>query len=203
MIDSKRKAILFLTIAFVLAIIASGVILVQINEAKAQLGETVMVAAAASTIGSYHEINESDIKWVELPKSSAYESFITDEEQIEDAIAVVELREGELLTRSIVRKKLNIPDNERVVWLNPTENVLIDQQVAEGDRVDIIVSYEVGDGVETKRLLSGVSVVQVEEGKEMGPVVKISLPIEDAEQLIHYQNLAKQVRVLRVNQASD
>ncbi|RYI25293.1 hypothetical protein EVU96_24410 [Bacillus infantis] len=201
MIDSKRKAIIFLTLSFLLALIAAGVILVQINQTQQKLGKTIAVAAASKDITSYHEIEESDIKWVELPQSSAYESFITDEKDLKEAITVIDLKEGDLLTSTLVRKKLDIPADERVVWLNATEIVLIDQLVAEGDLVDIIVTQEIKGALKTNRILENIPVVQVEEQEEGAPRIKISLSIDQAESVIHYQNSAVQIRVLRVNQA--
>jgi Flp pilus assembly protein CpaB len=207
MIDSKRKAIIFLSLSFILAVVAAGVILVQISQAQERLGETVKVAAAENDIKSYHEINSSDIKWIELPKSSAYESFITDKKELKNVISLVDIKENDILTGTLVREKVNIPADERVVWLNATEIVLIDQGVVEGDKVDIIVSREIDKKLETKRLLSNVPVVQIESEKTEEDVpadrIKISLSVEEAEQLIHYQNFAKQIRVLRVNQVAD
>lgn len=209
MIDAKRKAIIFLTLAFLLAIAAAGVILVQINEAQSRLGETVKVAAAKGTITSYHEIDvEADIQWVDLPASSAYESFISEENELEDSISVVELQEGEILTKSLIRKKLDIPADERVVWLNATEIVKIDQDITEGDLIDIVVVHtDEADKIQTKRMFSNIPVVEVDQvedsnGEASIPKVKIALSIEGAEQVIHQQNTAVQVRVLRVNQAS-
>lgn len=201
MIDSKRKAFIFLSISFLLALVTAGVILVQINQAQEKLGKTVLVAAASKSITSYHEIKDSDFKWVEMPVTSAYSSFITDKNDLSEAITVINVKEGDLLTKSLVRKKLDIPDNERVVWLNATEIVLIDQLVAEGDLVDIIVAYETPEGLKTTRVMQSVQVVQVEEQEEGSPRVKVSLPVDKAELLIHHQNSGKQIRVLRVNQA--
>lgn len=203
MIDSKRKAILFLTISFILAIVTAGVILVQISQAQNRLGEMIEVASVKKDISSYTEITPNDIEWVKFPKSNAYDSFITDEIDLEDVITIVNLKSGDILTKNLVRKKLDIPANERVVWLNATDIVLIDQQVTEGDLVDVIVSREIEKSVETKRLLSNVKVVQIEKGLENTQSIKISLPIAEAEQLIHYQNFAKQIRVLRVNQVGE
>ncbi|MEH7392348.1 SAF domain-containing protein [Bacillus sp. JJ1503] len=202
MIDAKRKAIIFLTISFLLAIVAAGVILVQINQAQQKLGKTVAVATAAKDIKSYHEIKESDIEWIQMPQSSAYSSLIRSENEFKDAISVAEVKEGELLTKALVRKKLDIPINDRVVWLNATKIVLIDQDVAEGDLVDIIVSEEVNGSLQTKRQFQNVSVVQVEKQNEGPSKIKISLSVENAERIIHYQNSAVQIRVLLVNQAS-
>ena len=203
MIDSKRKAIVFLTISFILAIVTAGVVLVQISQAQDRLGEMVEVASVGTNVESYTEINPKDIEWVKFPRTNAYSSFITDAKDLEDVISIVNLEPGDILTKSLVRKKLDIPANERVVWLNATDIVLIDQQVAEGDLVDVIVSREIEKKVETKRLLSNVKVVQIEKGIENTESIKISLPISEAEQLIHYQNFAKQIRVLRVNQVGD
>ncbi|MCM3636236.1 hypothetical protein M3152_00785 [Sporosarcina luteola] len=204
MIDSKRKAIIFLTISFILAIVTAGVVLVQISQAQERLGEMIEVASVGKNVSSYTEINPDDIEWVKFPKTNAYSSFITDAKDLEDVITIVNLKSGDILTKNLVRKKLDIPANERVVWLNATEIVLIDQSVMEGDLVDVIVSREIEKSVETKRLLSNVKVVQVDEDKENNTEsIKISLPIAEAEQLIHYQNFAKQIRVLRVNQVGD
>lgn len=203
MIDSKRKAIIFLTISFILAVVTAGVVLVQISQAQERLGEMVEVASVTKDVASYNEIEMNTIEWVKLPKNNASSFFITDKKELEEVITIVNLNSGDLLTKNLVRKRLDIPMNERVVWLNATEIVLIDQQVTEGDLVDVIVSREVEKSVETKRLLSNIKVVQIEKGLEGSEGIKISLPLEQAEQLIHYQNFAKQIRVLRVNQAED
>ena len=202
MIDAKRKAIIFLTISFLLAVVAAGVILVQINQAQQKLGKTIPVAAAAKDINSYNEIKDSDITWVQLPQSSAYSSLITNERDLQDAISVAAVKEGELLTKALVRKKLDIPLDDRVVWLNATKIVLIDQEVAEGDLVDIIVTEDVKGELNTKRQFQNVRVVQVEGQREGAPRIKITLNVGNAERIIHFQNSAIQIRVLRVNQAS-
>lgn len=207
MIDAKRKALLFLTIAFILAVIAAVFILNQVRIAQDSLGETVKVAAAGADIRSYTSLEKSDIEWVEMPKSSQVSSFIQDEKELEEAITVVNLTDGDLLTKNVVRKKLDIPAENRVVWLNPTSNVVIDQAITEGDLVDVYSVMETKSGVTTKRFLENVSVVQLEEIKSeeqddesFGPAIRVSLDLEEAEDLIHAQNAAKQIRVLRVNQ---
>ncbi|WP_102349119.1 Flp pilus assembly protein CpaB [Bacillus sp. Marseille-P3661] len=211
MIDAKRKAIIFLTISFLLAVATAGVILVQINDAQRALGEMVKVAAAAKNISSYHEISESDIDWVDLPATSANETFIKSMDELKETITLVELKKGELITDSLVRSKLDIPANERVVLLDATEIVVKDQQLAIGDLVDIIAVYHnANDKVETKRILSNVPVVEVnssstdeeEDAESSVGRVKVALPIDDAATIIHHQNTAVQIRVLRVNQAS-
>ncbi len=204
MIDAKRKAFIFLTIAFILAVVAAGFIINQIQMAQDTLSATVKVAAAAKDVQSYTSLEDGNITWVEMPKTAQVDSFIQQSDDLDDFITVVNLKEGDLVTKSVVRKKIDIPADHRVVWLNPSENVLIDQGVAEGDLVDIIsVMDNKEKGILTKRLLQSVRVVQFEEKSEGPPAIKVSLPVNDAERLIHSQNAAKQIRVLRVNQVME
>ncbi|MCF6139552.1 Flp pilus assembly protein CpaB [Pseudalkalibacillus berkeleyi] len=202
MIDAKRKAFIFLTLAFILAVVAAGFIINQIQMAQDSLGETVKVAAADTDIQSYTSINESDIEWVEMPMTAQVDSFIKKSDDMKDSITIVNLKEGDLVTKSVVRKKIDIPADHRVVWLNPSENVLVDQGVAEGDLVDVISVLKNKEGVTTERLLQNIKVVQFEEKKEGPPAIKVSLSVTDAEKLIYTQNAAKQIRVLRVNQVT-
>jgi Flp pilus assembly protein CpaB len=211
MIDAKRKALIFLSLAFILAIVTAGLILNEIKQAQTAMGETVKVASAEEDIGSNKPIKEDQITWVEMPKSSVVSSFIQDGRELEKKIALVNIKEGDILSKNMLRSNVDIPADHRVVLLNPTENVLIDEDVKPGDLVDIIVSTEEKDGLKTQRLLKNVSVVQsnsqtVEtEDKEKAKFnqIKVSLNVKDAEQLIHYQNKAKQIRVLLVNTVSE
>lgn len=217
MIDAKRKALILLTIAFLLAVAAAGVILVQISNTQERLGKTVEVAAAAEGIHSNQKINtETDIQWMELPATSVYDTMITRDEakeKFKNSITLVDLEKGELITESLMRDKLNIPENERVIWLDASENVILDQGVQEGDFVDIIAVYQDdAQKVQTKRILTNIPVVEVENNEKKQTSqsnedpskerVRVSLPVEEAEMVIHHQNTAIQIRVLRVNQAS-
>jgi Flp pilus assembly protein CpaB len=211
MIDAKRKALIFLSLAFILAIVTAGLILNEIKQAQTAMGETIKVASAKEDIGSNKPIKEDQITWIEMPKSSVVTSFIQNGRELEKKIALVNIKEGDILSKNMLRSNVDIPADHRVVLLNPTENVLIDEDVKPGDLVDIIVSTEEKDGLKTQRLLKNVSVVQsnsqtVEtEDKEKAKFnqIKVSLNVKDAEQLIHYQNKAKQIRVLLVNTVQD
>ena len=86
---------------------------------------------------------------------------------MKNSITVVDLDEGELITDSLVRDRLNIPENERVVWLNATETVILDQDVTEGDFVDIVVVFQdPAQQVQTKRILTNIPVVEVDENNK-------------------------------------
>ncbi|MGY4689002.1 Flp pilus assembly protein CpaB [Salibacterium sp. K-3] len=204
MLDAKRKAMIFLAAGFILAVLATALILNEIRNVQASLGETIEVAVADEDIPTYTEINEDMISWEEVPASTDIESYVREASELESSISIVPVKQGDLMTKNILRSAVDVPDDQRVVWLNATENVVLDQAVAEGDQVDIIVSYSSSNSDQrTRRLFTSVDVVQrtePDEEEDIPASIKVSLPIEEAEDLIHYQNTAEQIRVLLVNQ---
>ncbi|RZT13013.1 Flp pilus assembly protein CpaB [Fictibacillus sp. BK138] len=208
MVDAKRKALIFLVVAFILAVVTAGVVLNEIRKAQQSLTETTKVAALENDMKSNEAITSSKIKWVEIPKNAAVSNFIQSEGDLKDQVVLTDMKEGDILTKNVLRSKIDIAKGHRVVWLNPTENVLIDENVTEGDRVDIVVSMEEKNAMTTKRALKGIHVVEVDDDVEIdknktASVIKVSLSIEDAEKLIHYQNTAQQIRILRVNELEE
>jgi Flp pilus assembly protein CpaB len=206
MINAKRKAFIFLSLAFILAVLTSGLVLNEIREAKRALGETVKVAIASKDIPNYTAITKEMVDWIQIPKSSELSSFVTDLSDLEKSVLVVSVKEGDLLTKNMLRDRVQIPADHRVVWLNVSKNVILDQEVAENDLVDIIATYEPDGKLETKRVLEQIPVIQVrtyeKEKKELG-AIKVSIDVEQAEKLIHLQNTAQQIRVLRVSQIQE
>ncbi|SDH74659.1 Flp pilus assembly protein CpaB [Alteribacillus persepolensis] len=204
MLDAKRKAMIFLAAAFILAVLATALILNEMRNVQASLGETIEVAVADENIPTYTEINEEMISWEEVPASTEISSYVRESSELEGSISIVPVQQGDLMTKNILRSSVDVPDDHRVVWLNATNNVVMDQAVAEGDQVDIIVSYSSSNADQrTRRLFTSVDVVQRTESEEEEDIpasIKVSLPIDEAEDLIHYQNTADQIRVLLVNQ---
>ncbi|MCR2823697.1 Flp pilus assembly protein CpaB [Lederbergia panacisoli] len=207
MISAKRKAFIFLTIAFLLAIMTGWFINSQVSEAKELMGQSVKVAVAKNDVSAYTEITPEMIDWLSIPKSSAVSSFLTSEKEMEDHLFIVNMKKGDLITRNLIRSRVDIPEGYRIVWLNPTENVIMDQEIFVGDKVDIISSFKSDNEgrIETKRIMNNIDVIQsesiqLEDKNNTGMAIKVSLTIQQAEQLIHMQNTADQIRVLRVNQ---
>lgn len=201
MIDAKRKAMIFLTVAFILSVVTSVLVLNEVRSAQDSLGERTSVAVAASNIQPYSEINAEMIEWVEIPQADGFTSFIRDLSDVQDAVTIVQLQEGDLLTHNILRSAADIPQDHRIVWLNATPNVVMDQAVVAGDTVDIVVtSTSEETDLTTTRVFENVEVIQRDQGSEETANIKISLHINDAEQFIHFQNTADSIRVLLANQ---
>lgn len=210
MIDAKRKAIIFLTLAFILAIMTAWFITNQISEAQEVLGQSVQVAVAKKDIPAYIEITPDMIDWTNIPQSSDLSSLISEQAELEGNVSIAPLKKGDLFTSNLVRPRVDIPNDHRIVWLNPSDNVIMDQEIAVGDDIDVIASYKEKNDTVTKRILEDIPVIQSEEkggGDDdnggTARALKVSLSIPQAELLIHMQNTAEQVRVLRVTQVSE
>lgn len=205
MMDAKRKAFVFLALAFLLAIVSAGLILNEIRNAQMALGETIRVAVAKTDIPAYSAMSPEWVEWVEIPRNKKLSSFIESTEELKQSVLIVNVKEGDLLTKNMLRSRVDIPADHRVVWLNVTKNVVIDQDVMEGDLVDIIAAYQDKGVLTTKRVLTAIPVVQRQQLDKDGEklAIKVSLNVEQAEQLIHLQNTAQQIRALRVNQIDE
>ena len=82
----------------------------------------------------------------------------------------------------------------------PSEKVQFDQVVAQMDRVDIIVSTEENGKQKTEVFMRDVLVAHA-QGKDEKDFAGVALEVsmEDAPKLIHIQNYADKVRILKAN----
>ncbi|RPF50071.1 SAF domain-containing protein [Aquisalibacillus elongatus] len=197
MVEAKRKAFIFILLAFILAIIAAGLIIQQLQAIAESTSQTIEVAVASEEIDSYEEFNDSNVDWVDVPLTDQAENFIQQKSDLEDSISIVNLEAGNYITSNMVREKSSIPPNERIVRLDATDNVMKDEAIGEGDNLDIIVVYDTDEGTTVSPAFRDVPVVEVN-----GEEVLVRMDIEVAQELIYYQNIAKQIRVLRVSNSN-
>lgn len=205
MVESKRKAFIFLLLAFILAVIAAGLIIKQLQVIAESTGETIKVAVAKQDINSYDELTSRNVEWIHIPLTDHVRNFIQQKSELENTISIVDLEEGNFITPNMIRSKSSIPPNERIVQLNVTQNVIIEEPLTEGDKVDVIVVYEESEGTVASLLFEEIPVVQVtaNSGDGNDGIIRVSVSIQDAQDLIYYQNIAKQIRVLRLNSFED
>lgn len=200
MLDTKKKAFIFLSIAFLLALLTASLFLNEVRKMQSSI-QTVTVAVVKQEIPTYTAIESEYIEWVEIPRTDNLSAFVTRESELEQTMSIVNLKKGDFITKNILRSTLDIQNDHRVVWLNATNNVVMDQPVTEGDLVEIIITFDEKDsGLITKITFEEVMVVQRVEREGESDVIKISLPLEDVESFIHYQHTADRIRVLLANQ---
>ncbi|WP_411344852.1 flp pilus assembly protein CpaB [Paenibacillus sp. WLX1005] len=200
MLESKRKATIFISIAFIFACIAGFLFFRQVQNLNEQLGGTTTVYVAAEDIPSRTPIKEEYLKKMELPNKFVTPSHITDLSSLKNKVFAVPLSSGDLLTKNLLKPVSNVQNPEnRLVALYSGERVRFDQDLSALDRVDLVVSQQENGKPVTKVFMKDVlvSAVMQTEGKLVGVGLEVSQG--NAPSLIHVQNYADSIRVLKAN----
>ncbi|QQK81407.1 flp pilus assembly protein CpaB [Salicibibacter cibi] len=202
MLESRRRALIFLGLALIIALIAGLLFFQQVQSLQTELGGSTEVYVADSNVPSREMITENNISTMEIPNRFITSSHITDPSELEDMVSVVPLNEGDLLVQNILRPYSDVTDeNHRLVALHQGDGVQFDQELEALDRVDIVVSHSFEGEDETEVLMSDVPVAMVMHGGEENAMTgaALEIPTDDATEIIHMQNYADSIRVLKAN----
>jgi len=90
-------------------------------------------------------------------------------------------------------------ENNRLVALIRTDKIIFDQEVTALDRIDIIVSQEVDGEKKTELIMKDVPVAYAQGTGENFAGVAVEVSSSEATKLIHYQNYAEYIRILKAN----
>ncbi|WP_277674562.1 flagella basal body P-ring formation protein FlgA, partial [Piscibacillus halophilus] len=161
MLESKRKAIIFLILAILLAATSGYLILQKVQSLNNDLGSFVTVYKANGEISSRKIITPNDVTTEQIPQRYLRDEYITSDAELRNMVSLVPLSEGEIITNSMLKEASAITDeNTRIISLIQSEKVYFDEVLAPGDRVDIIVSHEFDDEPVTEIFMEDVSVIQ-------------------------------------------
>src|SRR5699024_4793473 len=129
------------------------------------------------------------------------DSYITNKEDLINRVSVVPLAEGNIITKNMLKKTEKARDTDnRLVKINSSDKVGSDQPLEALDRVDIIVSHDFDGETKTEVFMKDVRVAGTavtDEEQMQGILVEVSA--EDATRLIHMENYASSIRVLKAN----
>lgn len=110
---------------------------------------------------------------------------------------------GDIITANILKDASAVTEaNNRLVSVLRSEQVAFDEELTALDRVDIIVSHSFGDKPVTEVFMKDVKVARVasnDEGDFSG--VQLEVPYEKVSGLIHMQNYADSLRIVKANVA--
>ncbi|SFJ36441.1 hypothetical protein [Thermoflavimicrobium dichotomicum] len=208
--DTKRRAWLFLGLSLLLAAVAGYLFLQKVHAVNQTLGEKVKIYIAKKNIASYELLREEDFQGIEIPKQFVKGSAVIDLYAIQidqntyplhRLVSVVPMTQGELLTSHVLKPKGDVMSKEkRLVSLSRSERIGFDAPIDFHDQVDIVVSGKIGNSEpKTMVLMRNVPVkgiVKDEKGNVVAVGLEMTLP--EAERLIHEQNFAISIRVLKV-----
>lgn len=200
MIESKKRALIFLVIAFLLAASVGYLVYEKVKSLNAELGGMTEVYVANGSVASRELIQDGQIAVMEIPNKFVTDSHITNKADLENRVSVVPLEEGDIITKNMIKPVSNLRDvDNRLVSIFRTDTIQFDQVVEALDRVDIIVSTQVEAGNSTKVFMSDVPVVYAQGSKDDFAGIAVEVTIDEAAKLIHMQNYAEHIRILKAN----
>ncbi|QED46411.1 Flp pilus assembly protein CpaB [Cytobacillus dafuensis] len=200
MLESKRRAIIFLSISLLLAFIAGLFFLQKIKELNSELGGMTKIYVTATDIPSRTLLQPDHVKQIEIPNRYVNNSHVVNVEDLIDKVLVVPLVEDDLITKSMLKPVSNATDeNNRLVTMLQSERIRFDEELEGLDRVDIVVSHKFDGKPVTEVFMKDVLVAGVSKSGKQFSGVALEVPADDAPRIIHIQNYADSIRVLKAN----
>lgn len=200
MIESKRKAIIFFFLAAILAGTAGFLTLQKVKELNTDLGTMVDVYAAGQDIASRSVITPKDITVEKIPKKFVTDEHITNTDDLQNKVSVIPLSSGDLITKNMLKQASAVmEENNRLITLMSSERVFFDEELEALDRVDIIVSLRDEEINKTEIFMQDVKVARVANDNKKFAGVQLEISLDQAPELIHMQNYADSVRIIKAN----
>ncbi|WP_100406430.1 SAF domain-containing protein [Bacillus solitudinis] len=200
MLESKRRAIIFLVLAFLLAVVAGFVFLQKVSAINSELGGMTEVFVANKEVYSRALISPEDVMVMSIPNRFVTESHIVDYQDLQNKVSIVPLSEGDLITKNMLKDYAQLQNEEnRLITVMAGTSVVFDQQLEAMDRVDIIVSENFDGKPNTTLFMRDVLVARVASSGGEFQGVQLEMSVEQAQPFIHRQNYADQMRLLKSN----
>ena len=145
MLESKRRAAIFLLLAFMLALAAGYLVFNKVKDLNKELGGITKVYVAIEDIPARTPIKANQLTTNEIPNKYLKDGWnvVVDKDDIVGKVPVVTIEAKEIITTNIIRdSSIATDENTRLIAMYPTEKVQFDQELEALDRVDIVVSTE-------------------------------------------------------------
>lgn len=200
MLESKRRAIIFFILSLLLALTAGFLVLNKVKALNSDLGTMVRIYVAKQNISSRTVITPNDVKREEIPKKFLRDYHITEQEDLINKVSVVPLSTGDMITKNILKMSSSVvEENNRLITMMQSDRVFFDEPLETLDRVDIIVSHNFEGSNKTKVFMTDVKVARVAKEKSEFKGVQLEVHLDAVPDLIHMQNYADSVRVVKAN----
>ncbi|MBM4763241.1 SAF domain-containing protein [Bacillus sp. B15-48] len=201
MLESKRRAAIFLLLAFLLALAAGYLVFEKVKQLNSELGGMTKIYIANDSIQARTPIKENQITTEEIPNKFIKPNWhIVDKEDILNKVSIIPINDGEIIPETILKDfSIATDETKRLIAMYPSETVQFDQEVEPLDRVDIVVSTENSGQRKTEIFMRDVLVyfASKEDGNFLGAALEVG--IDDAPRLIHMQHYADKIRILKAS----
>lgn len=200
MLETKRRAIIFFLLSLLLAMTAGFLVLKKVRDLNDELGTMVNVFVAKQDITSRTMLTPDDVTTIQIPKRFKESYHITKPEDMMNMVSVVPLSSGDIIMKNMLKQVSNtVDENNRLITLMGSDRVLFDEPLEAMDRVDIIVSHKFNGKEETSIFMKDVKIARVAKKKDVFKGVMVEIPLDKAPELIHMQNYADSVRIIKAN----
>lgn len=212
MFETKRRALLFMSLSIGMAIIAILLFSTYIRNTQASLGEMVTVQIAREDIPAGKVIPESLITTEEIPRKYILPSLVQSPAELKGKISMVPIPKGQVLTTTVLRENTIVTDDFRQVMLRAPLAVF-DDKIDVLDKVDLVVTYESEDAPKaeeqphtagpndkriTKVLFKDVTVNSVVPKSETETLaIGVVLTLDQSKSAVWALNFGKEIRVLK------
>lgn len=199
MLEAKRRAAIFLILAFILAAVAGYLILQKVEQLNSELGGMAEIYVALTDVPTGAKLSSHMYQTTEIPKKFLNEnSHVTNKSDLENKVTMVALKKGDIITQNMLKGYSNlVNESNRTVAIPYTEKIVFDQELVPLDRVDIIVSHEVDGKKKTEVFMKDVLVTFADEKDFKG--VAVIVPVDEVPNLVHMQNYAEHIRIIKSN----
>lgn len=205
MLELKRKAILFLFLAVVMAVLAGYLFSNQVAVVQERMGVMSKTYVAKLDIEPRTPLKLSDFEVKEIPLQYAPESVVLDPKAIQGSVSLLPLKKGDVLAKNMLKPMDGQAKNSanRLVRVMANDKVQFDSALESMDRVDIIVSRQVGNARQTTLFKRDILVLTVyqsgDKQKNQMDGIGVEVSIEDAVTLTDALNYGDRIRVLKAN----
>src|SRR5699024_3137954 len=118
MFESKRRALVFMILSFILAVIGAMLFYSKYQELNDNLGDMTKVYVTGKSLPSRQAIEASDVSSIEIPNKYVTDAHILSLDQLEDQVSIIPLKEGDLITENILRPYTELTSDENRLICN-------------------------------------------------------------------------------------
>lgn len=218
--ETKRRGWVLTAVALVFALITGFIFFAYLNNLERTIGDRVTVMAAASDIPARTLITPAMLEEIEIPRRFVHGSYFFNMADLAVGyVGITDIEEGQIIQRNMIDANAGLEPGFRAVALAVDQVGSVGGNVQPGNLVDVVVSYvNIDEQGETILLLESVKVLAVNSllpsGSDglPGPVasnrflpsgqmikdavVTLSLPPQQAAELIYMSNFGTDVRLV-------
>ena len=140
---TRRRGVVFMASAAILAMLAAVMFSNYLSELEAQAGEKIQVVVARTNIPARTLITQDMVEMRAIPTKYALSSYLLDVKDVaEDTVALVNISAGDIIQRNMIDRNAGLEPGMRAVSLDVNRVQSVGGAIRPGNRVDIVASFE-------------------------------------------------------------